>query len=161
MAQTAISMALALKDVWTDEQLQVQFEDRNAPLGRLEAVRGVMIGGQAQVPIQPGRGGSFTSVGAGGGALNPATGQPLNQALYTLPYSWFQIELDTSALAQTGSNAQAVVSAKDLEIDGAIENTKHQIARMVVTNGDGIVAAADPTASATTIKLVAAAAEGA
>ena len=161
MPQTAVSMALALKDVWTDDTLQVQFEDKNAPYARLEAVRGVMIGQQAQVPIQPGRAGSFVSVGAGGGNLNPATNQPVNQALYTLPYNWFQIALDTSALAQSGSNAQSVVSAKDLEIEGAIENTKHQITRMIVTNGDGIVAACDTTASATTIKLVAAAGEGA
>jgi hypothetical protein len=120
-----------------------------------------MIGTQAQVPIFPGRAGSYTSVGAAGGQLNPATGQPTNQALYTMPYSWFQIELETSALVQTGTNAQSIIAAKDLEVQGAVENTRHQIARQIVTNGDGIVAACDTTASATTIKLVAAAAEGA
>src|SRR5262245_9275043 len=134
-------MATVMKDVWTDERLQKQFEDKNAPLSRLESVRGVMIGTQAQVPILAGRGGSFTSVGPLGGALNPATQQPVNQAYYTLPQNWFQIELETSALAQTGSNAQSVVSGKDLEIQQAVENARHQITRMIVTNGDGIVAA--------------------
>jgi hypothetical protein len=101
----------------------------------------------------PGRAGSYTSVGAAGGALNPATGQPVNQALYTMPYSWFQIELETSALVQTGSNAQSVIAAKDLEIQGAVENTRHQISRQIVTNGDGIVAACGATTTGTTIPL--------
>lgn len=162
MSQTAITMATVMKDIWTAERLQKQFEDKNAPLGRLESVRGVMIGNQAQVPIHAGRAGSFTTVGAGGGALNPATAQPVTQGLYTLPYNWFQVELETSALLQaTGSNLQAIVGAKDLEIQGAVENTKHQITRMMVTNGDGIVAACDTTASANVIKLVPAAGEGA
>jgi len=55
---------------------------------------------------------------------------------------------------------QSVVGAKDLEIEGAIENTKHQMTRMFVTNGDGIVAAAATTASNTVIGLTASAAEG-
>ena len=81
MSQTAIPMATVMKDIWTAERLQKQFEDKNAPLGRLESVRGVMIGNQAQVPIQAGRAGSFTTVGAAGGALNPATAQPVTQGL--------------------------------------------------------------------------------
>jgi hypothetical protein len=161
MAQSALTMATVIKDIWTDDQLQKQFEDKNSPLSRLEAVRGVQIGTQAQVPIFPGRAGSYTSVGAAGGALNPATGQPVNQALYTLPYSWFQIELETSALAQAGSNAQSIISAKDLEIQGAVENTRHQISRQIVTNGDGIVAACGATTTSTTVTLTPKASEGA
>src|SRR3954462_3891811 len=161
MATSALTISGALKQAWTDEELQKQFEDRNSPLSALETVRGTMIGSQAQVPILPGRAGSYTSVGAAGGALNPATGQPVNQAVYTMPYSWFQIELETSALVQTGSNVQSVVNAKDLEIQGAVENTRHQISRQIVTNGDGIVAALGTGAAGVTVPLVAKAAEGA
>lgn len=161
MATSALTISGALKQAWTDQELQKQFEDKNSPLSALETVRGTMIGSQAQVPILPGRAGSYTSVGAAGGALNPATGQPVNQAIYTMPYSWFQIELETSALVQAGSNAQSVVNAKDLEIQGAVENTRHQISRQIVTNGDGIVAAVGTGAAGTTIPLVAKAAEGA
>jgi hypothetical protein len=53
------------------------------------------------------------------------------------------------------------VSAKDMEIQGAVENTRHQISRQIVTNGDGIVAAVGTGAAGTTIPLVAKAAEGA
>jgi hypothetical protein len=161
MAQTAVTLGQVLRDIWTDQRLVEQFDRQNRMLSRLERVRGVMIGNQAQVPIRAGRAGSFTSVGANGpNQLNPATQQPVNQAVFTLPYSWFQIELDTSALAQ-GSNAASIVSAKDLEVEGAIENSRHQIQRMVATNGDGIVAALATTASANTLGLVAAANEGA
>jgi hypothetical protein len=160
MAQSAVSLGAVLKDVWTDQRLVDQFDRQNRMLARLERVRGTMIGNQAQVPIRAGRAGSFTSVGPAGGQLNPATHQPVNQAIYTLPYNWFQIELETSALAQ-GSNAQSIVSAKDLEVEGAIENARHQIQRMVATNGDGIVAATTSGGPSTTVGLVTAANEGA
>ena len=84
MATSALTISGALKQAWTDEELQKQFEDRNSPLSALETVRGTMIGSQAQVAILPGRAGSYTSVGAAGGALNPATGQPVTQAVYTM-----------------------------------------------------------------------------
>src|SRR3954464_7167513 len=162
MPQTAISMAQVMKEAWTASRLEKQFEDKNAPLGRIESIRGVMIGKQAQTPVWSGRSGASTSVGASGGNLNPASQQPVNQALWTLVYNWFQIELDTSAIAQaSGQSAQSVVGAKDLEIEGAIENTKHQMTRMVVTNGDGIVAALGTVASGTVLPLVNAASEGA
>jgi hypothetical protein len=72
MPQTAISMAQVMKEAWTADRLQKQFEDKNAPLGRIESIRGVMIGRQAQTPVWGGRSGASTSVGAGGGNLNPA-----------------------------------------------------------------------------------------
>src|SRR5262245_32512904 len=161
MAQTAVSMAAVLKEAWSADRLQAQFEDKNLPLGKLEAVRGVVMGRQVQTPILSGRSGAFTSVGAAGGVLNPAQAQPVAQALWTMPYNWFQVELDTSALIQSGSNLQSIVGGKDLEIKGAVENTRHQISRMIVTNGDGIVAALATNASGTVLNLTAAAAEGA
>ena len=105
MPQTAVSMAGVLKEAWTAERLLKQFEDKNAPIGRLEAVKGVMIGRQAQTPVWGGRSGAYTSVGAAGGNLNAAQQQPVAQALWTLVYSWFQISLDASALAQAGGSA--------------------------------------------------------
>jgi hypothetical protein len=161
MPQTAVSMAQVQKEAWTADRLQKQFEDKNIPLGKIESIRGVMIGRQAQTPVWGGRSGASTSVGAAGGNLNAAQQQPTAQALWTLVYNWFQIELDTSAIAQaSGQSVQSIVGGKDLEIEGAIENQKHQMSRMLVTGGDGVVAACDTTASSNTIKLVNAAGEG-
>jgi hypothetical protein len=121
MPQTAVSMAQVVKEAWTADRLQKQYEDKNLPLGKIEALRGVMIGRQAQTPVWGGRSGAFTTVGAGGGSLNPPLQQPVAQALWTLVYNWFQIALDTSALAQaSGQSLQSVVGAKDLEIEEAV-----------------------------------------
>ena len=160
MAQTATSLASVIRDMWTSDRIQKQFEDKNAPLARLESVKGTMIGTQAQVPIYNNRSGAYTSVGAAGGSLNPALAQQVTQATYTLVYSWFQTELETSALAQAGGGSQSIVSAKDLEIEGGLENTKHQMTRQMVTNGDGIVATCATGGASTTVSLTPAASEG-
>jgi hypothetical protein len=34
MPQTAVSMATVMKEAWTSDRLQKQFEDKNAPLGQ-------------------------------------------------------------------------------------------------------------------------------
>jgi hypothetical protein len=161
MAQTATSMADVLKEGWSADRLQKQFEDKNLPLGKLEALRGTVLGRQISTPILAGRSGSFTTVGAQGGNLNQASQQPLTKAFWTMPYAWFQVELDTSALVQSGQDIQSVVAGKDIEIKQAVENTRHQISRQIVTGGDGIVAACDTTASSATVKLIPAAQEGA
>jgi hypothetical protein len=160
MAQTATSLASVIYDMWDSKRLAKQFEDQNLPLSRLEAVQGTMIGTQAQVGIYNNRSGAYTSVGPAGGSLNPALNQQVTQATYTLVYSWFQTELETSALAQAGGGSQSIVSAKDLEIEGGLENTKHQMTRQMVTNGDGIVATCATGGASTTISLTPAASEG-
>jgi hypothetical protein len=159
--QTATTMVDVLKEGWSADRLQGQFEDKNLPLGKLESYRGVVMGRQINTPILAGRAGAYTSVGAGGGNLNDPIPQPVTKAFWSMPYSWFQIALDTSALVQSGQDVQSVVAGKDLEIKGAVENTRHQMSRQVVTNGDGIVAACDTTASSATVKLINAATEGA
>ena len=125
--QTATTMVDVLKEGWSSERLQGQFEDKNLPLGKLESYRGTVMGRQVNTPILAGRAGAFTSVGAGGGNLNDAVPQPVTKAFWTMPYNWFQIALDTSALIQSGQDVQGIVAGKDLEIKGAVENTRHQI----------------------------------
>ncbi len=160
MAQTVANMAAVLKDVWTSDRVQKQFEDKNQPLGRLESFKGTMIGAQAQVPILAGRSGGYTSVGSAGGNLNPAGQQPVAQATYTLPYHWFQVQIDAAALMQSSDKNTSVIKAKDLEIEQGIENTKHQMTRQFVTNGDGIVASCASGGASTTVQLTPQASEG-
>ena len=42
MSTSALTISGALKQAWTDEELQKQFEDKNSPLSALETVRGTM-----------------------------------------------------------------------------------------------------------------------
>jgi hypothetical protein len=159
--QSATTMSVVLKEAWSADRLQAQFESKNTPLGKLEAYRGVVMGRTITTPILTGRAGAFTVVGAAGGTLNPAQPQPVGKASWSMPYNWFQIELDTSALVQSGQDIQGIVAGKDLEVKGAVENTRHQMARQVVTGGDGIVIAFDTGTAAQTLKVVSAAQEGA
>jgi hypothetical protein len=157
LAQTATTLLDVLREVWTTETIVKQFEAKNGPLARIKKVKGTMIGKQAQVPIHKGRNlAGYTSVGAGGGSLNSAGAQQVDQGTYTLVYHWLSVELDTAALLQaSGSNAQSIVGAKDLEISEGLENIDHQATRQLMTNGDGIVAQCDTGGASTTVSLLA------
>ena len=160
--QTAANMGSVLKEGWSSDRLVAQFEAANKPLGKLKAYRGEEMGRQVRTPILYGRSGAFTTVGSSGGNLNPALQQTVAAAIWTMPYNWFQYEIDTSALVQSGDNIQSIVAGKDLEIKGSLENASHQISRMVVTNSDGVVVAMDNTTTGNTvIKVINAATEGA
>lgn len=155
MAQTATGLLTVLKEAWTSDRVQRQFLSDDTPLSRLESVKATMIGKQAQTPVLLAGSGAYTSVGASGGLLNTAGQQSVNQAQWTLIYHWFQVEIETSALNQAGgSNAQAIVSAKDLEFEGAIIDTRRQVTRQVVTNGDSIVAQCATAGPSATVSLL-------
>jgi hypothetical protein len=156
MAQTATALLTVLKEAWTSEDLQRQFLSDDTPLSRIEKVKSTKIGKQAQTPVHAQGAGGYTSVGASGGSLNPATNQAVNQAVWTLVNHWFQIAIESSALNQaSGDQAQAIVSAKMLEIEGAIRDTRRQITRQLVTNGDSIVAQCATGGASATVSLVA------
>src|SRR3954463_13131185 len=104
MAQTATTLANVLKDRWTDDQLQKQFLSDDSILKRIESEEATMIGAQAQVPVWNDlNSGGYPTIGAGGGAINAASNQATQQAIYTLNYQYFPINLEISALNQSGS----------------------------------------------------------
>lgn len=157
MAQTATTLADVLKDVWTSDKIQKQFLTNDNPLSRFEQTKATMIGKQALVPIHKYGTGGYTSVGAGGGALNAASNQQVDQAAYTLVYHWQPIELEVSALNQGdgAGSLQSVIKAKNFEITNAIGDMRRQCSRQLVTNGDSIVAQAASGGASTSISLVA------
>jgi hypothetical protein len=155
MAQTATTLASVLKEAWTSDRIQKQFYSGDAPLSRFEKVKSTMIGKQAQVPIhKPALPGSRRSVRPAARSTRRAT--RVDQAAYTLVTLGQPISIELSALNQAGgSNLQSVISAKDLEIEGAISDLRRQGTRMAVTNGDGIVAQCATGGASTTVSLVA------
>ena len=155
MAQTASGLAAVLKERWTDDQLQKQFLSDDTPLAAVEKFKATMIGKQAQVPVwTTGASAGFTTVGAGGGNINAAGSQGVNQALYTLVTHAQPVSIDLSALNQAGgSSLQSVISAKNLEIEGAISDVRRQATRAFVTNGDSIVAQCATGGASTTVSL--------
>src|ERR1044072_3997950 len=160
MAQTPTTMANVLKEAWTSDRIQKQWLADDTPLSRMEAVKATMIGKQAQTPVWGDlNSGGYTSVSSAGGSLNSATNQPTNQAVWTMAYHYFPISIEIGAINQSQSNMQAIIAAKDLEIQGAIASVRNQCARQIVTNGDGKVATCGSATSAN-IPLTAAASEG-
>jgi len=153
MPATVASMSGVIKDAWTSQTILQQFYNENPVLEKIKRITGTMIGLQAQVPIHKTRSGGYTSANAAGGSLNPAGQQGVDQALYTLIYHWFQVALETGALNQTGGSSQAIVSAKDLEIQGSIDDMSRQCSRQLVGNGDGLIAKCAVTTASTTLAL--------
>jgi hypothetical protein len=156
MADTATTLASVLKDAWTSNRLQKQFEDNAEPLKRLEKFEGSMIGAQAQVPIYKNNAGGFTSFGAAGGSFNTYNNVGVDQAVYTLVTLGMPVSIELSAINQAGgSNAQSVISGKMLEIEAGLSELGKQAVRQLVTNGDGIVAQCESGGASTTVSLVA------
>lgn len=154
MAQTVSNLTDVLKEAWTSDRLEKQFYDQNPFLEQVEKLQATMIGEKALVPIHKGRNTGYTSAAAAGGSLNAAGEQAVDAAEYTLVYHWQQIALQTAALNQTGSAAQSVVVAKDLEIQGAVNDMRKQCMRQIVTNGDGVLAQCDSGGASTTVELL-------
>jgi hypothetical protein len=71
MSQTASTLASVMKEAWTSDRCQKQFEDAALPYQRIQKVPATMIGKQAQVPIIKNNGGGYTSFGAAGGRSTP------------------------------------------------------------------------------------------
>lgn len=160
MAQTVANLASVLKDAWTSERVAKQFYNANPVLDKLRKVEATMIGQQAQVPIHSGRSGGYTTTAAAGGSLNPAGNQVTNQAVYTLVYHWFQIQIETAALNQSAAQTTSIIAAKDLEMQGAIDDLSKQASRQLVGNGDGLIAQCTSGGASTTINLLPAASGG-
>jgi hypothetical protein len=159
MASTVANLTSVLKDAWTSDRMVKQFYDENPLLAWFQGTSPTMIGAQAQVPIHKRRSGPSTSTNAAGGVLNPAGNQVVDQAIYTIPYLWRQINLEVAAINQTGPT-QSIVSAKDFEIEGAVNDIARDASRMLANNGDGFIAQCTTGGASTTVNLLPAASGG-
>lgn len=161
MAQTVANLATVLKDAWTSDRIKKQFYNLNPLLDYFGQVSATIIGQQAQVPIHKGRSGGYTSTGPAGGVLNPADAQKTDQAIYTMVYHWFQVAIETAAMNQSAGNAQSIISGKDLEMKGAIDDVSKQCSRQLASGGDGLIAQCTTTTASTTLNLMPPASGGA
>jgi len=149
--QTVANLSSVLKEVWTATELAKQFYNQFPLLDRLEKTDRYTIGNQASVPIQTQRAGATTTLGAAGGTLNPISRQSVAKGTYTLTYNWAEIGLEFGAINQSQGEANSVVEAKILEVQGAIDDMRKDVTRQAFYNGDAIIGTVDATAAATTI----------
>jgi len=142
MSQTAATLASVLYERWTDTELQKQYLDDDSLVAQFQSTKATMIGAQAQTPVWGDlNSGGFTTTSSAGGAINTASNQGTNQAVWTLTQQIFPIGLEFSAINQSDDAALAVISGKNLEIRGALSVLNRQAARQLATNADGKVAA--------------------
>jgi hypothetical protein len=153
MAQTVASFTDVLKEVWTSDRLEKQFYDELPFLNRVERTNKYTIGKQAQVPLHVGRSGGESTRPAAGGALNTADRQRVDQAVYTIPQHWFQVDLQASAMAQGPGGAHSVVDSADLEVSGALSDMRKSIMRQVLGGGDALIAQTTTTSNSTVVLL--------
>jgi hypothetical protein len=138
--QTVSNMTSVVKDEWTSQEVARQFYNRNKLLAMFRAFNATVIGLQAQVPIYKNLPGGYASMDAAGGNLQDAVPATVAQATYTLVYHWFQMAVETGALNQTATNAQAVIAAKDIEMQGSIDQVSRQCSRQLAMDGTGRIA---------------------
>ena len=153
MAMDYAAIEDILKEVWTQDRLEKQFYDQNILLDQIEKTSKYRVGRVAKVPVHLGRSGGYTIVPeAGSSSLNAADNQKLDKAEFKHTRHWFQVQLDTNAITSS-EGPLSVASAVDVEVTGAIENTRHQVAAQAFGDGTGNLAKCGTTTSATTVNL--------
>lgn len=153
MAQTVATFTDVLKEVWTSDRLEKQFYDELPFLNRIERTNKYTIGKQAQVPLHVGRSGGESTRPAAGGALNTADRQRVDQAVYTIPQHWFQVDIQAAAMAQGPGGNHSVVDSADLEVEGAMSDMRKSIMRQVLGRGDALIAQTTTTTNSTVVLL--------
>lgn len=160
MASTVANLSTVMKDVWTSDRLAKQFYNKFPLMEWFNSYAATMIGLQAQVPIHKGRNAGLTTTSVAGGALNPATNQVVDQAIYTMVQQFGQIALEWGAMNQTAGNAVSIVNAKDFEVSGIIDDMSMNYSRQLTGNGDGIICQCTTGGASTTVNLLPAASGG-
>ena len=64
------------------------------------------------------------------------------------------MQLEAAALAQAAGGNSSIPVAKDLELKGAIADTRNQVNRQLATKSDGVLAACDTGGASTTVELL-------
>ena len=153
MASDYAAVEDILKEVWTQDRLEKQFYDKNLLLDTIEKTSKYRVGKVAKVPVHLERSGGYTIVPeAGSSTLNSADNQKVGKAEFKHTRHWFQVQLDTNAITSS-EGPLAVASAMDIEVTGAIENTRHQVAAQAFGDGTGFLAQCGTTTSDTEVVL--------
>lgn len=153
MASDYAAVEDILKEVWTQDRLEKQFYDKNLLLDTIEKTSKYRVGKVAKVPVHLERSGGYTIVPeAGSSTLNSADNQKVGKAEFKHTRHWFQVQLDTNAITSS-EGPLAVASAMDIEVTGAIENTRHQVAAQAFGDGTGFLAQCGTTTADTVVVL--------
>jgi hypothetical protein len=153
MSQTVSNLSDVMLEVFTSSRLEKQFFNEFRVFDRLKRVSKWTHGKYAKVPLHIGRSGGYSIKGSGGGALNGADEQKVDSATFTVGYNYHEIELEIAAINEAVGGGFSVGSAVDLEVQGALDDTRLQVERQFLMDGTGLIAAFTTNTNTTVLEL--------
>ena len=154
-AADVTTVEAALKEGWTQDNLEVQFM-KDDPV--LEAIGVIspdqMVGEYALTGVHTGRGGGITKVpSTGSKELNQPGPEQTNQAKWKLKRTVGAVEIDTAAIKQTQNKSQSVANVVDLETEGKISTARKQLTSELMRDQTGLITQLQANSSTKTLKL--------
>ena len=149
---TAANYQDLAKEVWDSDTMVKQFYDENPWLDMIVKKQRVVIGKRAQVPMHSDRAGGVTVHDAGGGNINPASPEVVDQAQYTLTYNYFPVSVEVGLLNEITGGAASVGDGLEHTMSSGINNMRNHVTRQFLT-GHGRIAQTVAGAADTTVLL--------
>lgn len=156
-ANTVTVWENALKQVWSQDEMERQFVQQDDLLKELEIKKPeAEIGGELLTPVYIGHGGVYTALGIEGSSeLNSPEPEQINRAKWKNARHYTTIELDTASVKQSEGNSKAVASSVNMEMSGKLEYLRRQLTRQLFGEGSALIAqCAKEEAESTTVKLL-------
>ena len=154
MPATWTTFQPGLKEVWTQEEFELQLYDEHPVFDELEKTDKYTVGEFATVPLLTNRSAGFTQAGtAGSAALNAAGNAGLNQAQYALTFPYQQIKIEHAAIAVSQGNSNAIAGALDTEFESAVSNLRTQLTRQAYQNQTALITQCIAGGASTTVNL--------
>lgn len=140
MAATLQSLNVALQRRWVQQTLEEQLYQETPFLDRLKKTEKYTVGETARVPLHVTRNGGTTNLPEGGGELNAAGNQGLQKAEFNYTNIHQPIAVQGDAIDGTKGNANSIVEAADLEIEGAVTDMNRVLSRQTFMDGSALIA---------------------
>jgi hypothetical protein len=139
MGATLTSMDAALKETWTENDLEEQIYQDNPFLDDIERTTRYKVGAQAVTPLHTARNAGYTTLAAGGGTLNAAGQQGTAQAVWNYTHHHQQVLIQGDVIDGTSDDSLSVANVIDVEVEGALNDMRKQITRQAFGTGNGVI----------------------
>jgi len=147
MAGTLASLEPTLERVYAPKKVVEQLYQENRFWEKIKKTDQYTIGEEARVVLHDRRNGGFTNLPEGGGALNKAGQQGFRKAGFKYKNHHQQVEIQGEAIDGTKGDANAIVEAVDVEIQGAINDMNRQLTRQSYMGGNALITACRTSSS--------------
>jgi len=140
MAGTLATLEPTLERVYAPKKVVEQLYQENRFWQKVKKTDRYTIGEEARVVLHDRRNGGFTNLPEGGGTLNEAGQQGFRKAGFKYKNFHQQVAIQGEAIDGTKGDANAIVEAVDVEIQGAINDMNRQLTRQSYWDGTALIA---------------------